>query len=419
MINWELTDIQTLSQEFHDLSIQLYELYMKPWNCNKSTFFDNSIREYRSFIKNNYRDDEDLNKCFLDIPLSFRDNKSGYWDEIIHKSNRYIPVTEDHYRCLEEEGYIRELITSIKQFVYVKYHKIRFKKVDKLILLVLAFIIRDDFISWIDFLDKYNKIEYEEDFNSYDEMTGSAMQLLIKNDLNDIITKYNQYQYKNIKISDEIKDLVKINTALINVIHVWYCIKNIPITKPTIESVLNLVNYCSNLKLNNNYIVGCKLLNELTNHSNKIKSLTDILNITLNSQDDIISQATNINKEIETIQKNIKLDIEALNSEDIPDINTSTTPRLKPSTISISDIPEEFNISSPRSNRCSPRHSSSDNIINKPNDINRPNDISISRTRSKSIENIIYKTSDTVVKNSSSSSSPKPTKNKKSLFKIF
>lgn len=289
-----LDEIKNIAIEIKNATIQLYDIYMKKWNCDNSDKFDKSINKFRKIVNKYYKDDKDMNKVLIDIPYSFSRNNNNYWESIINKSNRYFPGIEDHQRFKEDERYIQELIPSIIQFLQIKDSNqlCDEKTYNKLSILIFAYNIRDYFINWINMLNLYEKIHEYSEYKSIDEMIESTFEHMMNAEV------------KKFELSHKCKNLYKIYKCLASIIKVWYCIKKIPAIN-NLESIITLSIYFTNLNNDETFIKGYKLIkllnsrstlfNNLINHTTNINYINNMQLQLQNIQDNIDNQSCLLN----------------------------------------------------------------------------------------------------------------------------
>ena len=267
-----------LKSYYKELRISVYQLYLnylKDWHLINANYFDDPIKKFREVITTTYSTDECLVKCITNIPLCFQDDGQYYWDSIIKKSNRYFVELEQHTcRYKDEEKYIRELTTGIYLYLMSDDYIILQNDINikKLSLYLFITYLRDLFIDIIDILDKYEKKgkEYYEDI---DLMFGFALEQIINGDIvsiktmikekfPDIYFKDNQYRFIN-----------KVYKCFVYVVKNWNFIKNIPQIH-SYKDFEDCVNYCSEIKVDSDYVQGYKIINILIN-CDEIKQTID------------------------------------------------------------------------------------------------------------------------------------------------
>jgi len=326
-------------------SKQLYIIYMKKWNSEHSTSFDDSIRKCRRIIFEKYLTNNDCNPCLTNIPSSFDEFSSGYWSEIICKSNRYVPNLEDHNRCRSEEIYIRELLPCIRYFLLnkSKHNQNDLKLITDLSLLLLAYNIRDIFIEWINMLDKYLKIIEIEEYDSLNQMLGDAFYNLMVDQIKPVQEYIIEHVDPDYKANPVYSSLYRIYKCLNYIIKLWYDVRNSPSVN-NISDLTNLVLYHTNLYNNNYYRVATNLIFKLNKHDQVNNNIIELLDNSMNLQN--MSQIQNLNISLDKIQQSLQEQIDDVDQYNTPRMNqaslvnlykSSAVPRLTSGDISLND----------------------------------------------------------------------------------
>lgn len=300
-------NFKTIVIEIKICILELYQHYMLSWNSKNSSYFDVSINNFRKYMEENYLSEhiEYLN----DIPPSFNEKSTNYWESIILKSNRYVPEIEERQRHNIDEKYISLLLPSIETYLNKKYMENISKStglsprssgsaicrrsdnlktiIGVLDIMIYAYHLRDNFIAIIDLFNNYNKVNSIDEYESLNIYTNELVKCidqdiynvkkLIENiydehyiELNNIYKcfKYIIYYFNIIRLTPIINN----NNNFIKLIEYTKSIKDIEI----INEVINFINITNTIyklkldlaKIKNNF-------EELQNIKTKISDIDD------------------------------------------------------------------------------------------------------------------------------------------------
>lgn len=287
------TNYRNIILDLHIGIYQLYDNYMKIWNSKNSDTFDNDIREFRTYMRNNYLSDhiDYLNN----IPTPFKDTNSGYWATIIMTSNRYVPDIENHTRCAAEERYIMSMMPSIEEYLN-KMHtddrkaflkssgsktarsmifgrpspgEAKNKIIGKLDILILAYHIRDNIIVVLDLLNNFLKVKSIDEYNALIEMNRDTLQN-VKEDM------YNVKKVVNNFDTEEYKDLNAIYKCFFNIIYLFNTLQETP-SIHSIDDYMKMYQYCLNIKNDSNLQNIIRFINVAKRQSQSKKQLANLM----------------------------------------------------------------------------------------------------------------------------------------------
>lgn len=245
---------------------------MTKWHAQNINIFDETVNYFRKYIAVNYTNDDVLITVFNNIPESFKPQSTGYWDEIIHKSNSYVPEVEDHMRCPEEK-YIQQLVQAIKYFVMndeLILDSFDNTHLTNLLLFIMIYDLRAIFIVWIDLLNNIENNNDPDSVYSLDEVADDACKIAYT-EMENIKNKIIQYNNKFL-FSENYIYIRSIFKSLACIIKFWQGIKRIPAIKD-FDSAFKCIEYSHDIFKNNYFKYGYQLINILNECRVKMKDL--------------------------------------------------------------------------------------------------------------------------------------------------